>query len=360
MSKTRVIAAMSGGVDSAYAASVLHEQGYEVIGVTLKLHECGTRTASPSCCGTDSITKARSTALTLGIRHYVHECVAEFQELVLKTSWEEYSSGRTPSPCLLCNERVKFGLLMDFADRLGATHIATGHYSSIETDPDGTSYLLRGADRNKDQSYFLAGLTQDQLKRIIFPLGQVNKSEVRAYTASKNLPSAGSPESQDACLTGDFNSFSEMLKNRFNGEDRTGTIEDEEGTVLGKHKGLHSFTIGQRKGLGLGTHKPLWVKDLCTEKNTVIVTDSPENLLHRTVRISGLTVPEKYAVRNHFPCEAQIRYRQKPQKAEVSLMPDGRAVITFESPVSAAAPGQAAVIYDGNRVLGRGWIEETA
>ncbi|WP_415238255.1 tRNA 2-thiouridine(34) synthase MnmA [Seleniivibrio woodruffii] len=356
MAKKRVIAAMSGGVDSCVAASMLCEQGFEVIGVTMKLHECSDTGTSPSCCGVDGILKAAAAAAKLGMRHYVYDCVKDFEELILKPSWEEYANGRTPSPCLHCNEKVKFGLLMKFADELNADYIATGHYSRIQTDENGVTCLMRGLDANKDQSYFLAGLTTDQLKRILFPLGEMTKPQVREYARIHDIPSAESPESQDACLVGTFGSFSEMLRHRFKGEPKKGIVVDEEGKKIAPHEGIHRFTVGQRRGLNLNTHKTYWVKGIRAEDSTVVVTDKSDNVQGRGLTADGMVTAYEYADGQTVPCQAQVRYRQKPAKAVYTSLGGGNGRVDFIEPVSAIAPGQAVVIYDGEKVLGRGRI----
>lgn len=356
MSVKRVVAAMSGGVDSCAAASLLQQAGYDVVGVTMKLHDCSAAKESPSCCGIDGIARARNAAMKMGIRHYVLDCVDEFQEKVLKPAWSDYADGRTPSPCLLCNERIKFGLLFDFADNMGAEYIATGHYGRIETGADGTLCLMRGKDRKKDQSYFLAGLTQSQLKRTLFPLGDMTKPETREYVRSNGLPGAETKESQDACLVGEYDSFAEMLMNRFNSTLPAGDIYDEDGKVMARHNGIHRYTIGQRKGLGLNTYKTYWVKDIQADNNAVVVTDDSSHLMSREFTAAGLDVAGHLKSVGDIECDVQVRYRQTPQKARVTIGQDGLAHVRFAEPVSAVTPGQAAVFYDGDRVLGRGWI----
>ncbi|WP_265822309.1 tRNA 2-thiouridine(34) synthase MnmA [Geovibrio ferrireducens] len=355
MVKKRVVAAMSGGVDSSVVAAMLIEQGYEVIGVTLKLHECSEASDSPSCCGIDGMTKARSTANALGIRHYVYDCVKDFEKTVLESSWREYDSGRTPNPCLLCNEYVKFGILQDFARSLNAEYIATGHYAQIDF-VNGLPVLKRGKDANKDQSYFLAGLTGEQLRRSLFPLGGMDKPEVREYARKLNLPSAESVESQDACLVGGFDSFAEMLRHRFGSPARHGEVITDKGELMARHSGLHNFTVGQRRNLGLTTFKRFWVKEIDAQNSRVIITDEQKNLLSSSITADGWTWREGFNPADGFRCLAQIRYRHKAVKAEIFAGKSGSYRIDFETPEKAAAPGQAVVLYDGDMVLGRGWI----
>lgn len=355
MVKKRVVAAMSGGVDSSVVAAMLIEQGYEVIGVTLKLHDCAEASDSPSCCGIDGMTKARSTANALGIRHYVYDCVKDFEKTVLESSWKEYDSGRTPNPCLLCNEFVKFGILQDFARSLKADFIATGHYAVIDTS-DGLPVLKRGKDKNKDQSYFLAGLTGEQLRHSLFPLGGMDKPKVREYARSLNLPTAESTESQDACLVGGFDSFAEMLRCRFGSPAKQGEIITTKGEIMGSHKGLHNFTVGQRRNLGLTTYKRFWVKEIDHSNSRVIITDNQTELLSKSITANGWTWREGFTPSDGFSCLAQIRYRHKAAPAKIYTEADSVFRIVFETPEKAAAPGQAVVLYEDETVLGRGWI----
>ncbi|QAR32442.1 tRNA 2-thiouridine(34) synthase MnmA [Geovibrio thiophilus] len=356
MVKKRVVAAMSGGVDSSVAAAMLIEQGYEVIGVTLKLHECSEASDSPSCCGIDGMTKARAAANALGIRHYVYDCVKDFEKAVLERSWKEYDSGRTPNPCLLCNEYVKFGILQDFARSLHAEYVATGHYAQIGFI-NGMPVLKRGSDTNKDQSYFLAGLTGEQLRRSLFPLGGMDKPQVREYARSLNLPTAESTESQDACLVGGFESFAEMLRCRFGSSAKHGEIVTDRGEVMARHKGFHGFTVGQRRNLGLTTFKRFWVKEIDAANSRVIITDDQKNLLSPSIMADGFSWREGFIPADGFSCLAQIRYRHKPVKANVYAEDGGVYRIDFEIQEKAAAPGQAVVLYENDIVLGRGWIK---
>lgn len=357
MVKKRAVAAMSGGVDSSVVAAILIEQGYEVIGVTLKLHECSDAGDSPSCCGIDGLTKARAVANALGIRHYIYDCVKDFEETVLKRSWGEYDSGRTPNPCLLCNEYVKFGILQEFAANLGAEYIATGHYARIEY-ADGKPVLKRGLDSNKDQTYFLAGLTGEQLRRSLFPLGGMTKPEVREYARRLNLPTAESVESQDACLVGGFDSFAEMLRCRFDSPPRAGEMVTDKGEVMGAHKGLHNFTVGQRRNLGLTTYRRFWVKGIDITKNRVIITDEQKGLLSSALTAKGWTWREGFTPEDGVRCQAQIRYRHKSVGASICITGEDEIKVVFDTPEKSVAPGQAVVLYENDGVIGRGWIEK--
>lgn len=356
MVKMRVVVAMSGGVDSSVAAGLLVEEGYEVIGVTLKMHDCSSAeaTQSPSCCGIDGLVKARATANILGIRHYVYDCVEDFEKLVLIHSWKEYDSGRTPNPCLLCNEYVKFGILHEFAKNMGAEFVATGHYVSVDYI-DGKPFLKRGADINKDQSYFLAGLTDLQLRRSLFPLGNTDKVKVREHARRLNLPVAESVESQDACLVGGFSSFAEMLRCRFGSEPKKGEVVSDKGDFMGLHNGLHNFTIGQRRNLGIVTYKRFWVKKIEPGSNKVIITDEQSKLLSPSIIADGWA--EEFEFEGELECYAQIRYRHKAVKAKVIRLNKETCSVVFEEPQKACAPGQAVVLYSGEYVIARGWIK---
>jgi len=354
----RVVVAMSGGVDSSVAAALLKKAGNEVIGVTLKLQECHEAQGSRSCCGVDGIARARAVAGQLGIPHYVLDCVREFERDVLRPAWDEYAVGRTPSPCLLCNERIKFGLLNEWARRIGADCVATGHYTQVERSADGEPVLLRGLDPEKDQSYFLAGLDREQLAALIFPIGHLNKSAVRELGRSLGLSTAETHDSQDACLVGPDQSFAEMLRERFSAASREGTIVDEAGAVLGQHPGIHHFTIGQRRGLGVSSTSRRWVKEVRGTDGVVVVTDRDDALLARRLVAAGMSwLAPRPPDGSVLECMVQVRYRHTATRASVSCSASGAVAVTLHEPVRAVTPGQAAVLYDGDRVLGRGWID---
>ena len=352
----RIAVAMSGGVDSSVAAALLKQAGHELIGVTLKLQECHDAHGSKSCCGVDGITRARAVAGSLGFPHYVLDCVKDFEQLVLLPAWQEYASGRTPSPCLNCNERVKFGVLLDWAARLGIPRVATGHYARLGEDQAGQPTLLRGTDEGKDQSYFLAGLTLAQLCRSLFPVGHLRKPEVRALAASLGLPTAETPESQDACLVAPGELFSEMLRQRFAAPAQPGEIVDESGKLVGRHDGIHTVTIGQRKGLPAGATARRWVKAISPATGQVTVTSNVDELadtefVARQVNWLAGELPAQPRL-----CSVQVRYRHSSAPATIVAQADGSLRVTLESPVKAVTPGQAAVFYDGDRTLGRGSI----
>lgn len=354
----RVVVAMSGGVDSSVAAALLTEAGAEVIGVTLQLRECREARDSRSCCGVDGIARARAVAGQLGIPHYVLDCVQEFERQVLRPAWDEYAEGRTPSPCLLCNERIKFGLLLRWARGIGAERVATGHYARVERSADGEPALLRGRDRKKDQAYFLAGLDREQLAALAFPVGDLEKSAVRAAARELGLCVAEARDSQNACLVEPGASFAETLRKRFAAVARGGTIVDEAGVVLGQHAGIHRFTVGQRRGLGVSSPSRRWVKEVRGSDARVVLTDRKDALLSRQFVATGMSwqAPRPPAG-SVVECTVQARHRHTATPAAVESGASGTVAIRLHEPMRAVTPGQAAVLYDGDRVLGRGWID---
>jgi len=350
----RIVVAMSGGVDSSVAAALLHRDGHDVVGVTLRLQRCSEARPGRSCCDSGGIARARAVADRLGIPHFVVSCVREFDEQVLRPAWDEYAACRTPSPCLLCNERIKFGLLLEWARENGASAVATGHYARVKTGADGSVSLLRATDRTKDQSYFLAGLTQEQLRSAVFPVGRVSKREVREMAAAAGLPTAGD-ESQDACLVRPGQRFAEMLRLRFGAPSRPGRIVDAAGRVLATHDGVHLYTVGQRSGLGIAAAGRHWVAAIRAEDAAVVVTSDERDLDSGHLSLSSVSWVSGNREEGLNACEVQVRYRHAPVGAR--LGDDGWPVrLALETTVRAAAPGQAAVLYDGERVLGRGWI----
>jgi tRNA (5-methylaminomethyl-2-thiouridylate)-methyltransferase len=355
----RVVVAMSGGVDSSVAAALLKERGFEVIGVTLKLQPQNPAADTKSCRTFDGTSRARAVADILQIPHHVIPCEKEFEDAVLKPAWTEYASGRTPSPCLWCNERIKFGLLVDWAQSIGVDGVATGHYAQIDDD-DGSPILLRAIDRNKDQSYFLARLTAAQLRHVVFPIGDLHKQDVRAAARRFELPNAEQTESQDACLVAAGDSFAEALRQRFRGTARPGAIVDRSGKIVGHHEGIHRFTIGQRQGLQIASPTRSWVSGIESNSGTIRVTNQEQDLITR-----NLVTTETCWV-GHTPdtwplaCEVQVRYRHAPVPAEVEPLGPGSVRVALKTGVRAITPGQAAVFYRGERVLGSGWISATA
>ncbi len=347
---------MSGGVDSSATAALLLEQGYDVIGVTLKLwpQDCVSR-AEDKCCGPQAVMDARSVCHKLGVPYYLIDEAAEFQKQVINYFAEEYKAGRTPNPCVMCNEKLKFGTLIDRARQLGAEYIATGHFARVEKSPEtGRMLLKRGHDRRKDQSYFLFSLRQDQLARSMFPLGEMTKSDTREIARECNLKTADKEESMEICFVPDkdYGKFLTMAKLAAKHQ---GDIVDVYGRVLGKHDGVEFYTIGQRKGLGLSSPTPLYVVELDAQTNRVIVGDETmldrdEFFVDRCNWIPYAEPPPSIEV------TAKIRYNHPGTPATVTPLPNGGAKVRLHIPQRAITPGQACVFYQDDLVVGGGWI----
>ena len=357
--KVRIVAAMSGGVDSSVAAALLLERGFEVIGVTLQLHACHESAQGRSCCGTDAITQARAAAGHLGIHHYVLDCRQLFEETVLLRSWEEYSRGRTPNPCVICNEHIKFGVLSDYAGALGADKLATGHYARIGVGKNGKAFLMRGADARKDQSYFLFSIPSDRLSAAIFPVGGLTKEAVRSMARRMGLPNADRQESQDACFSPKEGSYPEGLRRRFNDAARPGPFLDEGGRTLGVHSGIHRFTVGQRRGLGIALGSPAWVKSIDTKSAAVSLTTNKEELIARGLIATGIRWCALTPRFKRLRCSVQVRYNQAPVFATVEPVESASIRVRFDRPLRAVTPGQAVVFFSGVHVLGGGWIDRS-
>jgi tRNA-uridine 2-sulfurtransferase len=355
----RVVVAMSGGVDSSVAAASLLEDGFRVIGVTLRLHPGGDETAENSVCGSAAQTRARAVARVLGIPHYVVDCRQHFLDTVLHYGWVEYSRGRTPNPCVVCNEHIKFGFLLEVARSMEATQIATGHYVRKEAGGDGQLYLRRGVDRGKDQSYFLFSLSYRQLSAALFPLGAFTKTQVREKARSLGLQNADLEESQDACFSGDGEAFAESLRRRFQGSAQTGEFVDGNGRVLGRHPGIHRFTVGQRKSLGIALGRKAWVKEIDPASASVVVTLDESELFAEGLIATGVRWHHVISDFTPICCSVQVRYRNKTTPAVVQPLGRESVRVTFIDPVRAVTPGQAVVFYDGDRLLGGGWIERS-
>ncbi len=347
----RVVVGMSGGVDSSVAAALLVEQGCEVIGVTMHLAGSASR-----CCSLDDADDARRVAERLGIRFYVANYTDRFRAEVMEPFADAYLSGRTPIPCIACNRRFKFHYLLERARALGATRVATGHYARVETDPaSGTRRLLRGADPRKDQSYFLFDLDQSQLRRASFPLGELCKDEVRARARALGLATAEKPESQEICFVPDGDYAAAVERLRPHALPGHGEIVDPAGRVLGRHAGIHRFTVGQRRGLGLAARRPLYVTRIDAAANRVVVGEVDE-LLAPGAELEAVSFVAGEPPGAALPVHAQIRYRDAGAPGSLEPLPGRRARLHFERPVRAVTPGQAAVFYDGDVVLGGGWI----
>ena len=353
-SSPRALVAMSGGVDSSVAAAAMVNEGYHVVGVTLRLWSCDDASTESSCCNAEAVGMARAVADRLGIRHEIIEGLDTFDRQVLQPSWTEYSRGRTPNPCVLCNPAVKLGLLLDRADEIEAEWVATGHHARTRWN-QGRSELWRGADPDKDQSYFLFRLEPTQLDRAMFPVGGLTKADVRDVARQLKLPNAERADSQDACFAGGGEVFAEALRLRYGAEGRAGAIVDVNGNVLGSHDGIHLFTVGQRRGLGISLGRAAYVVAIDAAASLVVVSTDAEDLL--TSGLEASAVHWLGAPSLDRPLQVQIRYRHQPVGAVARLLGDDRIRVIFDQPQRAVTPGQAAVFYDGDRVLGGGWID---
>ena len=355
----RVVVAMSGGVDSSVAAALLRAEGHEVIGVTLNVWPKPAPSAQPeredACCSLSAVEDARRVADSLGIPHYTLNFREVFAATVIKDFVAEYQRGRTPNPCLRCNEHVKFGALLDRAEALGADYIATGHYARIAYDGLRGRYLLRkGLDPAKDQSYVLYALRQAQLARTLLPLGEMTKAETRRLAAELRLAVADKAESQELCFVPD-NDYGSFLRDQAGLAPPAGPIFDQAGRQMGTHRGLVYYTVGQRRGLGLAAGEPLYVIALDPERNALVV--GPESTLYASCLVAEavnlVAVPELPAP---AMAKAKVRYRAPEAEAQVSQLPGGRLRVRFAQPQRAIAPGQAVVAYQGDEVLGGGTI----
>ena len=353
---TRVVVGMSGGVDSSATAALLLEQGYDVVGITLKLwsHDC-LLLAEDKCCGPQAIFDARAVCHKLGIPYYPVDESAEFQRQVVQYFAEEYKAGRTPNPCVLCNQHLKFGRLIQRADQLGAEYVATGHYARLEKSPEGARTLLkRGRDLRKDQSYFLFSLRQDQLARAMFPLGEKTKTDARAVARGRSLKTADKDESMEICFVPD-NDYGEFLQQAKLVQKHRGEIVNLQGRVLGEHDGIEFYTIGQRRGLGISAPRPLYVIELDVARNRVVVGDDSALLRDDFVaeRCNWIAFDPPPAA---FDATVKIRYNHPGAPATVNPLSGGAASVKLHVPQRAVTPGQAAVFYQDDLVLGGGWI----
>ena len=343
---SKVLLGMSGGVDSSVAAALLMRAGHEVTGATLVMHDIHEQADAD----------ARATAMALGIPHVTVDMRKDFDALVLSKFVSEYESGRTPNPCVLCNGYIKFPALLRTADELGCDFIATGHYAAIG-QRDGHPVITAATDKAKDQSYFLYMLGEDILSRLLFPLSGMTKPEIRAIAEELGLPSASTPDSQDICFIKDI-SCSDFVAGRSQKPPVLGNFVDPDGAVLGKHKGISAYTIGQRKGLGVSSSAPLYVSHIDAESGNVILCR--ENELYRTkVYADGCRYFAGELPSEPFRASVSLRYTKKPGKATVTALTRDRALIEFDEPQRAPAPGQAAVFFDGDDLLGGGTIESS-
>jgi len=357
--KTALVA-MSGGVDSSVAAYLLKEQGYNLIGVTMKTWGYDDIPEKDSgCCSLETIYSARNVASALGFNHYTLDFTEKFNEIVISDFIEEYLHGNTPNPCVLCNKAIKWGTLLEKAESLGADYIATGHYANVEKDKStGRYYIVKGKDDAKDQSYALWRISQYALSKTIFPLGDFTKPEIREIARKLNLKPADTPDSQEICFVPN-NNYRELLQIRLpelNKKLEGGDILYH-GEKIGKHKGYPYYTIGQRRGLNIALGKPVYVSKIDPENNTVYVDDE-EGLYNTTFLTRDINLMMFEKIVSPIKATVKIRYKDSGSDAQIEQIDEGHIKVTFTNPKKSITPGQSAVFYDGNKVIGGGIIDK--
>ncbi len=360
MKKTRVVVAMSGGVDSSVAAALLKKKGYDVVGVTMNLfclpREYHRSESLRSCCGWKATEDAHRVSLSLGISHYLVDFRRSFEKRVISDFCAEYAKGRTPNPCVRCNRYIKFDVLLRKLKAFDADYIATGHHARVEYDSQKRRYLLqKGKDRHKDQSYFLYLLTQQQLSRTLLPIGDFTKAEVRKIAHDLGLPVARRPESQEICFVPD-NDYARFLQSRIPGSFRPGPIVDLSNKVLARHRGISLYTIGQRRGMGISAPHPLYVISIRSERNTIVVGPEAE-LYQKSLFASKVNWISVAGVKDPLEVKARIRYKHREAKARVTSLDSDQALVEFNRAQRAITPGQSVVFYDGDVVVGGGIIK---
>ena len=373
--KGKVLVAMSGGVDSSVAAALLLREGWEVVGCFMRLGSPGEELDAPvefddrqiacdpekvrighrGCCSINDAADARLVSAELGVPFYVVNFKKDFNRII-EYFVDEYSAGRTPNPCVRCNDWLKFGKLHEYAEQIGASRVATGHYARVVRGADGGSRLMRGLDVSKDQSYALFGMRRERLERTLLPIGGMRKADVRALAKELGLPTFDKPDSQEICFVPD-NDYAGLVERRVEGALRRGDILDTSGNKVGEHEGQHRFTIGQRRRVGVALGHPVFVVDKDAGANTVTIGPR-EALLRRGLFAREMNwLVDVPRTGEWVSCGAKVRYNAQPVGARVCAGEGGRAEVRFDEPQEAVAPGQAVVLYDGEMVLGGGWIE---
>ena len=361
MKPKKVVVAMSGGVDSSVAAALLKEKGYEVIGVTMNLFSLPPKYCKSedlrSCCGWKAVEDAHRVAIVLCISHYVADLRKDFKKEVIADFCEQYARGRTPNPCIRCNQYLKFETLMAKALKLEADCLATGHHARITYDSKSKKYLLKkGRDKKKDQSYFLYTMTQDQLSRTLMPVGNFTKEDVREKAQNMGLSVAKKPESQEICFIPD-NDYVGFLQSKISEAFSPGPILDLKNRILGQHRGIVHFTIGQRKGIRISSPHPLYVLEIQGMKNRIVVGRN-EELYRKKLLVSQIKLISMEKIEKPISIRAKIRYKHKEAKALLIPLVTGKAMVEFEQAQRAITPGQSVVFYDGDVVIGGGIIEK--
>jgi len=361
MLKKTVAVAMSGGVDSSLAAILLVQQGFQVFGVTMKLWDYddvgGIANSKSSCCNIDLIEGARAVCAKFNIPHYVLNLAKDFEESVIADFVEEYKQGRTPNPCVVCNTRIKWDILLEKVIAMGADYLATGHYAQVEFYPKSSRWILKkGLDQKRDQSYFLWGLKQESLSKTLFPLGQMTKKRVRQLAKENNLRTAENPESREICFVTDDN-YRRFLKDYAGLEPKKGSVIDENGNVVGEHNGVVNYTIGQRRGLNIALGYPVYVKKIDPMKNIIHVAKG-ENMMVSDYIVDSTNWISIAEPGKDIDCKVKIRYTTREYSARLKVRENHECEIHLDDPVAAITPGQSSVFYNQDVVLSGGIIRE--